>query len=58
MFPEELLPEFLRDYKILVKYNHLHIITEKKPMSLKLQKDFWIRNLLSKNKFKRIKFPN
>lgn len=58
MFPQELLSEFLKDYKTLIKYNHLHIISAKRPLPLKLQKDLWIRTLLTKNKLKRTKIPN
>ena len=55
---EDLMHEFLKDYKRLVKYNHLHIISENKPLPAKIQKDLWFRNLLSKHKIKKHKVPN
>ncbi len=52
-----LTPELFNVYKKLVKYNHLHIIFENKPLPTKLQKDLWVKffeQKISKRKRKSI----
>jgi len=58
MFPSDSMHQILKGYKTLAKYNHLHIISENKPLPVKIQKDFWLRGLLSKHKIKKARIPN
>ncbi len=39
MVPEQLL----KVHKQLLAYNHIHMISEQRPMPLKLQKDIWVK---------------
>lgn len=39
MVPEQ----FLKVHKQLLAYNHIHMISENKPLSFKAQKELWVK---------------
>ena len=44
---------FLKLHKQLLAYNHIHIISKNTPLSVKAQKDLWVKMLSSKKKPKK-----